>query len=129
MRANEICKLQRAWINGNVAHLPAAANKNRQKRDVPLSKRALELLGLLPQVDADPVFGLTEGSLDALFRKAKTRACITELHFHDTRQRRSPGLSKKLDVLALARMVGHRDLRMLQVYYNESAAELAARLD
>ena len=25
-------------------------------------------------------------------------------------------------MLELARMVGHRDLRMLQVYYNESAA-------
>jgi hypothetical protein len=38
-------------------------------------------------------------------------------------------LPEKLDVLALARMIGHRDLRMLQVYYNESAAELAKRLD
>jgi hypothetical protein len=38
-------------------------------------------------------------------------------------------LAKKLDVLALARMVGHRDLRMLQIYYNPSATELAGRLD
>lgn len=129
MRANEICKLQRVWIKGNVAHLPAEANKNRQKRDVPLSKRALELLGLLPTVDGGQVFGLTESSLDALFRKAKTRAQIDELHFHDTRHEAITRLAKKLDVLALARMVGHRDLRMLQIYYNETAAELAARLN
>lgn len=129
MRANEVCKLQRAWIKGNVAHLPAEANKNRVKRDVPLSKRAVQLLELLPEVEAGPVFGLTEASLDALFRKAKNRAQVTELHFHDTRHEAITRLAKKLDVLALARMVGHRDLRMLQVYYNESAAELAARLD
>jgi hypothetical protein len=37
-------------------------------------------------------------------------------------------LAKKLNVLDLARMVGHRDLRMLQVYYNESAEDMAAKL-
>jgi len=31
-------------------------------------------------------------------------------------------------VLDLARMVGHRDLRMLQIYYNESAEDMAAKL-
>jgi hypothetical protein len=31
-------------------------------------------------------------------------------------------------VLDLARMVGHRDLKMLQAYYNASAEEIAARL-
>ena len=29
----------------------------------------------------------------------------------------------------VARMVGHKDLRMLQSYYNETAEELAKRLD
>jgi len=33
-----------------------------------------------------------------------------------------------MNVLELARMVGHRDLRMLQIYYNESAAEIANKL-
>ncbi len=30
--------------------------------------------------------------------------------------------------LDLARMVGHRDLKMLQAYYNASAEEIAGRL-
>lgn len=38
-------------------------------------------------------------------------------------------LAKKLNVLDLARMVGHKDLRQLQVYYNETAETMAARLD
>jgi hypothetical protein len=32
-------------------------------------------------------------------------------------------------VLDLARMIGHRDLKSLQVYYNATPAEIAARLD
>jgi hypothetical protein len=31
-------------------------------------------------------------------------------------------------MLELARMVGHKDLTMLQIYYNETAAELAKKL-
>ncbi len=37
-------------------------------------------------------------------------------------------LARKLDVLPLARMVGHTDLKMLMTYYNESAEDLAKRL-
>jgi len=41
-----------------------------------------------------------------------------------------PGASARvLNVLELARAVGHRDIRMLQTYYNESAADIAKRLD
>ena len=49
--------------------------------------------------------------------------------FHDTRHLVITRLAKKLNVLDLARMVGHRDLRQLQIYYNESAEDMARRLD
>jgi len=41
---------------------------------------------------------------------------------------RSVPLSKKLDVLALAKMVGHRDPRSLMIYYRESMEDLADTL-
>jgi integrase len=129
MRAGEICKLRPEWISENVAHLPASVNKNGFKRDVPLSRRARELLDLLPDPGDGPRFGISEASLDALFRKARTRAGVEGLTFHDTRHLAITRLAKKLGVLDLARMVGHRDLRMLQIYYNESAADIATRLD
>ena len=56
-------------------------------------------------------------------------ALIEDLHFHDSRHTAITRLAGKLDVLALARMVGHKDLRMLQIYYNESAEDMAKRLD
>lgn len=94
---------------------------------MPLSLEAIRLLKLLP--DADPVFGLDARQLDALWRKVRDRAGVVGLTFHDSRHEAITRLSKKLDVLALAKMIGHRDIRMLQVYYDETAEKLAKRLD
>lgn len=127
MRAGEICALRREWVVGSVASLPASVVKNGCKRDVPLSGRALELLSLLPDTGPE-YFGLTSSRLDALFRKGRDRALVGDLTFHDTRHEAITRLARKLNVLELARMVGHRDLKTLQIYYNETAAEIAKRL-
>lgn len=126
MRAGEICGLRACDVNRDLRTVHLPRTKNGLARDVPLSSEALRLLEALPQ--DDPVFGLTSRDLDAAFRAVKARAQIEGLTFHDSRHAAITRLSKKLDVLALARMVGHRDIRMLQVYYNESAADIAARL-
>ncbi len=128
MRAGEICALAPRDVVGKAATLQRT--KNGTKRAVALSNRAVQLLKLLPAVDEDePMFAVTSKSLDTLFRKAKKRAMIEDGTFHDTRHLAITRLAKKLNVLDLARMVGHRDLRQLQVYYNETAQEIAARLD
>jgi len=125
MRAGEICGLTWDSIDGSAARL--LKTKNGTKRDVPLSARASELLSQLPK-DNSTCFGITSASLDALFRKAKTSACIEDLKFHDTRHEAITRLAKKLNVLELARMVGHKDLNELQTYYNATAEELAKKL-
>ena len=51
-----------------------------------------------------------------------------DLHFHDARHEGITRLAAVLSVLELARAVGHRDLRMLQTYYNESAEDIAKKL-
>lgn len=102
------------------------------KRDVPLSQEALRIIAQLEsgKDETDSVFRISSTqNLDAAFRRAKALAAIDDLHFHDSRHTAITRLAKKLDVLALARMVGHRDLRMLQIYYNESAEDMAGRLD
>jgi integrase len=128
MRAGEICGLTANDISGRAALL--RRTKNGTRRTVPLSKRAIELLALLPSVDdGEPLFGLTSASLDALFRKARKSTLIEDMKFHDTRHEAITRLAAKLNVLDLARMTGHRDLKMLQVYYNASAEDIAGRLD
>lgn len=128
MRAGEICALEPAWIKGRVVHLPANATKNGTARDVPLSPAAMALLKSLPKHDGPLCFGISTATLDALFRKAKGKALIENMTFHDARHLAITRLAKKLNVLELARMVGHRNLNELQTYYNESAAEMAKKL-
>lgn len=127
MRAGEIAGLvwDRVDLKKRVAHLEHT--KNGRPRDVPLSLEAIRLLEALPK--AEPVFGLDSRQLDALWRKLRDRAGVEGLTFHDSRHAAITRLSRKLDVLALARMVGHSDLKQLQTYYNESAEDLAKRLD
>ncbi|WP_028955887.1 site-specific integrase [Sulfitobacter sp. 20_GPM-1509m] len=127
MRAGELSRLEWGDIDlvSRVARLHKT--KNGYPRDVPLSKEAVRLLEALPRMT--PAFGLTADQVSVLFAKVRRRAGINGLTFHDSRHEAITRLAKKLDVLALARMVGHRDLRQLSVYYNETAAELAKRLD
>ncbi len=74
------------------------------------------------------VFDLDVSQIDSLWRKAKKLALIEDLHFHDLRHTAVTRLAKKLAILDLARMIGHKDLRMLQIYYNESAESMAEKL-
>jgi integrase len=127
MRAGEIIGLvwERVDLDNRVARL--AQTKNGTARDVPLSSEAVRLLQALPR--SDPVFGLSSASLDALWRKLRDRAGVEGLVFHDSRHLGVTRLARKLDVLSLAKMIGHRNLSQLQVYFNESAADIAKRLD
>lgn len=127
MRSGEIVGLR--WddvdLEGRVAHLPIT--KNGSARDVPLSLEAVRLLEALPK--ADPVFDLDSAQRDALWRKLRDRAGVVGLTFHDARHLAVTRLAKKLDVLDLARMVGHKNIQMLMRYYNASASDIAKRLD
>lgn len=134
MRSGEILGLTSRTVDleKRVAYLPLT--KNGAARNVPLSSRAVELLAMLPEVgEGKPLFGLTDKSRDALFRKGRDRAfkevaAKDRLTFHDTRHEAITRLAKKLQPLDLARMTGHTDLNELLTYYNETAADIAARL-
>lgn len=124
MRAGEICALRPEDVRGRVAHLKHT--KNGDARDVPLSRRALAVWGQLPE----GFFDLDARSIDALWRKARAKAAVTDLHFHDLRREALTRLARKLDVLDLARVSGHRDLKiLLNVYYRPAVEDLAGRLD
>lgn len=128
MRAGEICSLANDKVNGSGATL--SDTKNGTRRDVPLSRRATELFCFLPERKKDEsLFDLTPSSLDANYRKIRAAAGIEGLNFHDTRHEAITRLASKLNLLELGRAVGHRDLKMLQIYYNETAENVALKLD
>lgn len=101
-------------------------------RVVPLTRHAVRLL--TPLMERDRCFTVTYASLDTLFRKERDRLAvimpsIATLHFHDTRAEALTRLSRKVDVMTLAKISGHKDLVILQnTYYRESAEDIAARL-
>lgn len=129
MRAGEIVGLtwQHVHPEKRLVHLPET--KNGDARDVPLSSRAAELLECMRGVDDVRVFTLTPALLDAYYRQGRTLAGVDGVTFHDARATAITRLSKRLDILELARMVGHRDPRSLMVYYRKSATDIAAKLD
>lgn len=118
MRAGEILNPDKI-VAGRVCKLPMT--KNGKRREVPLSARAAELLALPITLDA--------ATRDTLFRRVRDRAGIEGLTFHDSRHEAVTRLSAILRPLELARMVGHSDLKMLLTYYDETAEQIAAKLD
>jgi len=133
MRKGEILSLARDDVFLPQRFVRLSMTKNGDARDVPLSRRAVALLAVLMDAarsrgDAR-LFRVTAGNADTMFRRARKRIGADDLHFHDTRHEATTRLARKLDVLDLARMTGHRDPRSLMVYYNATASEVAGRLD
>lgn len=130
MRAGEICSLlpENVDLKEKTAHL--RETKNGFRRDVALSNKAVQLLEKLqPWESSQPIFRLVSGTLSTLAKRAIARAAITGMTFHDTRHEATTRLASKMDVLDLARMTGHRDIKQLLTYYNKSAADIAKQLD
>ncbi|VVE58778.1 integrase [Pandoraea horticolens] len=132
MRQGEIAGLEWGRVFLNKRYVRLANTKNGDARDVPLSSNAVEYLELLPQ-NGGPCLGVNTPSIDALWRKARAKASrvvptVADLRFHDSRHEAITRLARKLDVLDLARMIGHRDPRSLMIYYNATASDIAGRL-
>lgn len=125
MRAGEILGLK--WTDVGTKSVTLPRTKNGDQRQVPLSPRAREIIAALPR-DKATVFDLDAPTRDVLWRRARDAAEVDDLHFHDSRAEAIWRLSKKFDVMELARVIGHRDLRSLMIYYQTSADELADRL-
>lgn len=127
MRQGEIWAMEwvDVYLDKRFVRLPDT--KNETKRDVPLSMEAIRLLNLLNR-DKGKVFPSNQQSSATIFRRCLKLADIKALTFHDTRHEALTRLARKLDVLDLARMVGHRDPRSLMIYYNATAEEIAHRL-
>lgn len=112
MRASEICGIKPEHLSEKSVYIPLT--KNGHPRTVPLSTEARRVLRQLP----GGVFSLTPASLDRLWRKGRDKAAVSELHFHDLRREALTRMAKKVEVLTLAKISGHRDLKiLLNTYY------------
>jgi integrase len=129
MRRGELMSL--LWKNINfekrVAFLPIT--KNGRSRSIPLSTKAIEILKSLPRDIEGRVFPLNKGTVSTLFLRATRRGEIENFHFHDLRHMALTRLSSKFtNILELAAISGHRELKMLQRYVHIKAEDLVKKM-
>lgn len=91
-------------------------------RHVPFNRQTARLIALCPE------FTVSAGSLDALFRKAREHCGLSGFTFHDSRATALTLLSRKVDILTLQRISGHKNISQLVPYFRESSATIARRL-
>ena len=128
MRSGEIVALTWPDIHLDEQYVHLSSTKNGDSRDVPLSRRACEILRTL-QARPGPAFQLSSKERLQTWQKVRNKTSCRDIHFHDSRAEAIWRLSKKVDVLQLARIIGHRDLKSLMIYYNEPASSIAKMLD
>lgn len=130
MRRSEILNLQWQYVDldRQTAHLPAT--KNGHKRDVPLSRFAVRCLRVVQKMSgtSGKVFKTTVPAMRKVFERARDRAGLHDLRFHDLRHEATSRIAMKLDMLETSAVTGHRDPRMLKRYYHPDASILAKKL-
>ena len=131
MRAGEVLSLSAATVDLRHRVATLQGHKTAHKvgtRLVPLTPRAAALLGMMLREHPEGL-PVSSASLDALFRKARSQVLLPDVHFHDARATALTMLARRVDILTLTRISGHRNAELIsRVYYRESAQEIAARL-
>ena len=109
-------------------HIPKT--KNGSPRTVPLSSRALETLQGLPRRIDGRVWALQRADgITQAFERICQQAGIIGLNFHDLRhEATSRFFEKGLNIMEVASITGHKDLKMLKRYTHLRAEDLAAKL-
>lgn len=130
MRRGELVGLRWEHIDlkRRIAHLPDT--KNGESRTVPLSTTATKVLRGLPRSLNGEVFpGLTTEAVKLAFVRARRNAGLEDLRFHDLRHEATTRLFEKgLNIMEVASITGHKDLRMLRRYTHLRAEDLARKL-
>jgi integrase len=128
MRRSELLGMQWADVDLEGRTVFLRNTKNGHPRTVPLSPRAIEIIGSTPRT-GDKVFPMTPNALRLAWERLRRRAGISGLRFHDLRHEAvSRFFEKGLNMPEVAAISGHRDPRMLMRYAHPKAEAIAAKL-
>ena len=102
-----------------VVVLPPQYNKTKRTETVPIGRIAAKLL-------QRPAFVVGPNECSVLFSDLTASLGIEGLTFHDTRASALTYLSRKIDVMRLAKVSRHKDIRILQRrYYRERPEDIS----
>ena len=130
MRRGEILGLR--WehvdLDRRIAFL--LLTKNGSLREVPLSTKAAQVLATQRQRNDTPSpFPVTPNGFRLAWDRLRSRACLSELRFHDLRHEAiSRFFELGLNIPEVAVISGHKDPRMLFRYTHLRAVDLVNRL-
>jgi integrase len=115
-------------------------SKNGEPRQVPLTKKALAILGELKTMGTNEVFPMSMNVLRNQFEKARVHAKdqwpeirtnpFNDLRFHDLRHEALSRLSDTgLNVIELSCISGHKTMAMLKRYTHPSHEAILEKID
>ncbi len=128
MRKGEILSLK--WENINLEECIADLDdtKNGDRRLVPLSPKAIDILISIASSEGF-VFKTTDGAIRNAWNRLVRRAGIDDLRFHDLRHEAVSRLFEKgLNISEVSTVSGHKDPRMLFKYTHPRMETILAKL-
>lgn len=136
LRVSEILALKREEVFLSDRYLkvtgiePNARKTPASIRSVPLTDCALSLLSEAISYNWDDqfIFSISQNKLNELFSNTCKALNIQNLHFHDARHEATWRLAQIYGVLDLAKIIGHKDVQTLMVYYHPTIDELVSKM-
>jgi integrase len=129
MRRSELLGLRWEHIDLQKRTIFLKLTKNGTSRTVPLSTHAVQILNEMPRNMDGRVFPITHEVVSQAFNRARNRAGVKDIRFHDLRHMATTRLAEKLpNLIELSAVSGHKSLAMLKRYYHPSAEQLAEKL-
>lgn len=122
MRLSEILN---ATLVGKIAVVERDKNSKKASAPVkiPLARKGAALLAKYPP------FTMQADNASATFSDLTDELLIDGLTFHDSRASALTWLSRRMDVMTLARISRHKNMKILMdTYYRETAEQIAARI-
>lgn len=129
MRQGEILGMTWDKVDVKRSTVTLDTTKNGEKRVVPLSSVALQVLSKQPRKIKGNVWGYRAGGLKYAFSASCSKANIKDLHFHDLRHEATSRLFEKgLGLMQVAAITGHKNMQMLKRYTHLKAEDLVKLL-
>ena len=129
MRRGELLNIKYEHIDWTKRTLTIPDTKTYVERNIPLTNKALKLLKRMTPGDDGKLFSLKPDSVSQAFSRGCATAGITDLRFHDLRHEGTTRFFEMgLNVMEVATITGHKDLKMLNRYTHLKAENIALKL-
>ena len=127
MRRGELLNARYEHLQKGLLSIPIT--KTGIPRTIPLTPRALTVIRALPRSISGYFLPTSANALRLSWERAKRRAMLEDLHFHDLRHEAiSRFFEMGLSIPEVALISGHKDYRMLARYTHLRAEDLVERL-